>query len=101
MERVAAEQTHLPGDRPLEQGHGPQQHGLAAARGTDDAENFTTVHSQIHVFMDHTGTEAVVDALQFDDRSAHHRSSRLNRMENRASTTITRKMLWTTLRVVA
>src|SRR5512142_3314226 len=92
----------------LKQDHLAHQHGLAAAVSTGDSEYFAFVDGETYVLMNHGASEARRDMPDLDERqgglgeigSGSHICHQLNRIEKNAAETMTRKIPWTTLRVV-
>src|SRR5215472_3685268 len=83
-----------------------EQHGLARSGAPGDAEYFPACHVEADVVVHLLLSEAIHDATRGDNRCAvasggFHRPSFSNRIENSASSTITRKIDLTTARVVS
>src|SRR6185437_11469980 len=88
------------GLRPLQAEDAPQQHRLAGAGATDDAEHFVLPDLHVQPVMDHLGTEAVDQAAHLEDRVDQTPISMKSTAKS-ASARMTRKMAWTTATVVS
>src|SRR5437868_4849440 len=101
-----AVQNHFAGVRTMQAGKRLQQYGLARSRTAGDAENFLGRHVEVQLVVHVLLAEPVDDAARGKNGlvlrfcSGVHRPSLSNRMENNASSTITRKIDLTTARVV-
>ena len=81
-----------------------EQHRLARSRPADDAENFSPADGQIDTVVDDLLAKSVAQAFDGDDRLAvlrdHVHPIELKKTAKTESSTITRKIDWTTAVVV-
>src|SRR5205085_11296869 len=91
----------------------PQQHRLAGSRAADDSENLAAAKGEVEIVVDHRVAECVAQTTDGDHRLAAVRDVRgvellrdhvhpmlEKKTANTASSTITRKIDWTTAVVV-
>src|SRR6476469_8492336 len=106
FDRLAVQQ-HLAGVRPVQADQRLQQYRLTLPRTPGDAEDLARLHVEADPVVNLLLAEAVDDASRRQDRPAMlrglrtHRLSFSKRIENNASSTITRKIALTTARVVS
>src|SRR5260221_3532113 len=98
---------HLAGVGPVQPGEGFQQHRFARSRTARNAEDFAAHDVEVQLVVDHLPAEAVDDAARAEDRrgarfeAGAHSPSFSKRMEKSASSTITRKIDFSTARLVS
>src|SRR3954471_24706092 len=85
---------------PLQPEDASQQHRLAGARATHDAEHFVLANLHVETVVHDLRAEPVDQSLHFQDRVNQIPIS-MNRTANRASARMTRKMDCTTATVVS
>src|SRR5258706_4372479 len=106
FDRLAIQQ-YLARVRAVQPGQRLQQHRLARSRSAGDTEDLAPHDVEIDLVVHDLLAEAVHDAARGDDGlggavgRGRHRPSLSKRIENRASSTITRKIDFTTERVVS
>ena len=88
------------GLRPLQPQYTSQQDRLARPRPADDPENLVLAHVHVEAIVDDLRPEAVHQSDHLENGVDQIPISR-NRTANRASAKITRKIAWTTARVVS
>src|SRR6185436_12872353 len=91
---------HLARARALQPGERAQQHGLARPRAAGDADDLAGLHVEAHAVVHHLASKAVDDAARGEDRGGHQ-PILSKKIEKSASSTITRKIDFTTARVVS
>src|SRR5688500_15895757 len=85
----------------LEADDRPHQHRLAGARAADHAEDLAALDVEVQALVDDLVAEAVAQPANGDDRlGAHFQPIELKKTANIASSTMTRKIDWTTAVVV-
>src|SRR5688572_28897102 len=93
-------EQHLALVGPMQAGERAQQHRLARARAARDADDLARHDVEVDPVMHHVLAEAVHDAARREDRTPHS-PTRSKKIENSASSTITRKIDFTTALVVS
>src|ERR1700733_10889709 len=99
LRNIAAIDTDDAGLRPLQPQYAPQQDRLARPRPADDSENLVLAHVHVEAIVDDLRPEAVHQSDHLENGVDQMPISR-NRTANTASAKITRKIAWTTARVV-